>query len=171
MENSLSKESRVLVSERVAIPRPTIQGLFEAIRTAFSMDHGVSRLQYTKGEPLIVERIIPASSVPKDSSFVTPYQMVRQHAEIEILEPTETPIEAVCKAMDLLAEEGYSPTYLVTLQRREVRQWFQAGRIDLLLRLPFAEDGECPEGLLFVCGSQSGPLMGQIEYAVACRME
>ena len=171
MDQSLNQERKVLVSETLTIPRPTIQALLEVIKSAFRGEYGVSRLQYTKGEPLVVERVVPTSQTGADSPFITPYQMVRQHSEIEILEPLDTPIEAVCKAMELLAEEGHSPTYLVTLQRVAVRKWFRAGRIDHLLRLPFAEDEECPEGLLFICGSKSGPLMSQIEYAVACRME
>jgi hypothetical protein len=144
--------------------------LCEAIVGLFKRPDKPTRILYTKGEGLLVERTVPESKVPEDSPFVTPYQMVRQHAEVEIIE-SGTPAEMLCRAATAMAARDYQATMFIARSRDVVDRWFTDGRVDVILRLPFFEDTDCPEGFLVLAGSQTGVMMAQIEYAVLCRME
>jgi hypothetical protein len=170
MEENLQLERMVLISEAIPLTRPTVQGLCEAVKVAFGGDIKPSRIQYSRGEDLIVERLVPESKAPQDSPFVTPYEYIRQHAEIEILEVSEDPFSAVCKAAMILAQKNHDATHLVTHSRLAVDEWFKLGQLEKILRLPIWEDIDCPSGLILFCGSRIGPMVGQIEYAVVCKM-
>lgn len=172
LRKELGIERRIVVSESIELSRQSVQGLLEAITTAYrSAKSKPVRLFYEKGEKLVVERLMPESSLNKDNPFLTAYQMVRQHAEVEIIEKDLDAMATVCAAATALAEKDITATMLVSGTRDSVDKWFTYGKIDAIFRLPFLEDPDCPEGFLFFCGSQSGKMVGQIEYAVACRME
>jgi hypothetical protein len=166
----LNLERRVAVSEAVPLDRPTVQALCETITQLFKDRNKPTRVLYTKGEGLLVEKTLPESQVPKDGEYVTPYQMVRQHADVEILESME-PALMLCRATMALADKGHVPTALVSRDREAVDKWFTGGKIDVILRLPFFEDLDCPDGYVVLAGSQTGGMLGQIEYAVMCKME
>lgn len=166
----LKLERRVAVSESVPLNRPTVQALCEAITSLFRGRDKPIRILYTKGEGLLVEKMVPESLVPAESTFLTPYQMVRQHAEVEILESLP-PAQMLCRAAMALADKGHAPTLILSRDRDVVDRWFPEGRIDTILRLPFFEDLDCPEGYVVLAGSQTGEMLGQIEYAVMCKLE
>lgn len=127
------------------------------------------RILYTKGEPLLVERLVPESST-KESDFLTPWEMVRQHADVEIREVGDAPLVTMCKAATSLAEKGYAATMIVANDRDAVDAWFgDNGKIDAVLRLPFLEDPDCPPHSIIFCGSKTGEMVQHIEYAVLCR--
>ena len=172
LRKELGIERRIVVSETHELTRQSVQGLCEAILGAYRASKNKPvRLFFEKGESLVVERLVPESEAQKDSAFLTPYQMVRQHADIEILEMEDSAVSSVCAAASLLAEKGFTATLLVAGTRKAVDAWFPHGKIDAILRLPFLEDPDCPDGVLVFCGSQAGNMLSQIEYAIVCRME
>jgi len=161
-------------SETVPLGRHTINGLLEVIRATLRKGPKVARIQYIRGEDLIVERDLPAKEdVDGDGSgFITPYQVIRQHAQVAIQEPEFSPIESVCRAVQQLHEDGYALTAIVALNRNAVRDWVgKSVRLQILFRAPLLEDPETPEGCVFICGSKMGDMVSDIEYAVLCRLE
>jgi hypothetical protein len=167
----LGIEKKVVATEVIKLPRTTVQGLCEAIQIAFQGNNKPSRILYTKGEGLIVERMIPQSEADEASEFVTPWEMIRQHAEVEVQESQETALRAICVAASKLADQGFAASMLVTSSKDEVHSWFgNNGRVDKVLRIPIIEDPDCPEKCVVICGSNTGEMVQHIEYAVICRM-
>lgn len=172
LRNELGIERRVVISESVELPRQSVQALVETIDSVFrASKNRPIRILYEKGEPLIVERLVPESALKTDNEFLTAWQMIRQHAVVEILEGLDSPMAVVCRAATSLAEKGYTAMMLVASNRGDVDEWFSLGKIDAVFRLPFVEDPDCPDRCLIFCGSQAGTMIGNIEYAVVCRMD
>jgi len=171
LREELGIERRITVSESVEVPRPSVQSLLEVIKQLFASPNKPIRFLYIKGEPLVVEKGVPESKLDEDNPFITAFQMVRQHAEVQIIEAEVKPLEQVCRAAIQLSEREYSPTMFVVSNREALDKWFTFGRAEHLFRIPVIEDPECPDDFLIMCGSQSGRMLSQIEYAVFCRME
>jgi hypothetical protein len=167
------KKKTVLVAETVPIPRQTVSGLIETLQAVFSSRSAGKpvRVLYNKGEDLLVERMVLASDLP-DNPFLTPYEMIRQHSELEILEMGGGPVVGSCKAAQRIGEEGYELKNIVCHNVREVESWFSSElQIRHVFRVPIHEDPDCPEGCIFFCGSRVSEMIRDIEYAVLCRME
>tara|TARA_Y100000034_G_scaffold136006_1_gene210233 strand:- start:1374 stop:1889 length:516 start_codon:yes stop_codon:yes gene_type:complete len=167
------KKKLVLTTETVPLPRQTVSGLIETLQMVFSdkAQGKPIRILYTKGEDLIVERTVSISAMPEDP-FLTPYEMIRQHAEIEILETLGDPLMLCCKAAQRLGDEDKEITALVCRSKAEVSAWFPSGlQISQVFSVPLMEDSDCQEGCLFFCGSTISKMIRDIEYAVLCRME
>jgi len=167
------KKKTVLATENIPIPRQTVAGLVEVLQAVFSdRTRGKPvRVLYTKGEELQVERSVTKSEFPEDP-FLTPYEMIRQHAELEILEAGKDQMAMSCKAAQRIGEEGYDLKSIVCRNKEEITAWFpQEFKIQHIFRVPVYEDPDCPEGCLFFCGSRVSEMIRDIEYAVLCRME
>jgi len=171
LRESLGIERRIAVSETVEIPRASVQSLLEVFKQLFTGPDKPVRLLYAKGEPLVVEKAVPESVLEEDNHYITAFQMVRQHAEVKIIEAEVTPLEQLCRAAIILSEREHDPTMLVVNNREALDKWFVFGNPSHLFRIPVVEDPECREEFVIMCGSQSGRMMSQIEYAVFCRME
>jgi hypothetical protein len=168
LRNELGIEKRVVASEFLEVPRQTVEGLCDVITSVFREKDKPVRMLYIKGQGLIVEKMVPESQV-EEGSF-TPWQMVRQQAEIQIIESGSSPEAVLCQAAMLLAEKSHEVTLIISRSRDQVDSWFKIGKVDVILRVPFFEDTDTPENFLAICGSQSGKMIYQIEYAVICRM-
>jgi hypothetical protein len=168
-----ARKKKVIQSEEIPIPRTTVQGLLESVRTAFGGDHKVTRLTYSQGKSaLTVERLVPEDQVaqPEDGDFLTPYQMIRQHADLTVQEPVDDGLLALSKAVQQLTLEGYRLTMFVCPDRELVRRWIGNGlRIDHVWQVPLYEDPDAQEFGIFVVGSSRGSLVRDIEAAVFCR--
>lgn len=168
LRNELGLERRVPVSEKVEILRPTIGGLLDTLRSLFREDDKPFRILYTKGESLVVERLLPESKIPTDGPFVTPFQMIRQYAHVDVLEGG-SPYKTVFAAAKKLSDGGFEATMIVSHSKERVARWFDG--LDGVLRLPLFEDPDCPGDIVVLCGSKTGRLVSQIEAAVVCRIE
>ena len=174
METMVQRKRRVLVTEAIPIPRPTIQALLEVLRDAFRGPFKVEKLRYIRGdETVIVERLIPEDREEQpDDGFLTAYQMVKQHADLEVQEPTDAPLEAVAKAIQSLTSRRLKLTMFVVENRDLVREWIGRDfRIEDIWQVPLVEDPDAHDQGLFVCGSRTGDMVQDIEAAVFCRME
>ena len=175
MEPMVQRRRRILVSEVIPILRPTVQGLLETFQDVFRGPFKVERLRYVRGEEgVVVERLVPEDrdGVPENESFVTAYQMVKQHADLEVQEPVDTPIEAVAKAVQSLTSRRLKLTMFIAESRGVVREWTGNDlRIEDIWQVPLIEDPDAHDLGLFVCGSRTGDMVQDIEAAVFCRME
>lgn len=165
----LGIEAKVLVSEAVDLPRPSIQALMDAIQTQFRRPNRPVRMFYQKGDPLLFERLVPRSTA-SESEFVTPWEMVRQHTDLRLMGRSEVPLVDVFSAVLKCVSEGYSPTMFLAPDRDQFDQWFPQGRPDAAFQIPLLEDPDCPADSYILCGSSLGPMIGQIEFAVIVRM-
>lgn len=164
---------RTLVSEKVEIPRATVQGLIEAFRSAFRGPK-VERLVYERGLPYFtVERYDTtwnASQVTETDDFLSAYHMIKQHAELEILDPVGDALESVARAVQSLTSRNFKLIMFVAEGRGAVREWVGKDlRIEDIWQVPLVEDAEAYEHGLFVCGSRTGTMIRDIEAAVFCR--
>lgn len=176
----LQPKKLVLQSERHEIPRSTVDGLLEAFRAAFRGTARVERLYYERGKPsFVVERLVLEDAIEtaqaSDEAFLTPFEMIRQHSALETPDPEPDALVAVAKAVRTLSERHMDLTMFVCYSRQEVYSWFCRGRQDLfrpedIWQVPLVEDPDAAETGLFVVGSSQGPLVGNIEMAVLCRM-
>lgn len=168
----------VLVSEERAIPRTTVPGLLEAFQDAFSSPFKVERLVYERGRTAFaVERLVPEDAVADgdehgEGTYLTAYQMIRQHADLDVQEPVAEPLEAVARAVQTLTGRGYDLTMFVCERRELVREWMRRDlRLEDIWQVPLVEDADATDSGVFVVGSKSGTLIRDIEAAVLCRLE
>jgi hypothetical protein len=143
----------------------------ETFQAAFQGKDKPVRVLYSKGEDLIVERTVLVSDSEDGDPFLTPYQMIRQHAEIEIQEAIDNPVLACCKAAQEVRRQGFSLIGVVCRTTTEVTSWIVELDISNTFGVEIYTDPECPEGCLFFCGSLSGPMIRDFEKAILCRME
>lgn len=158
------------------IPKSTVQGLLEAFRDAFGAPFKVERLVYERGRSTFtVERLVPEDSLSVadvGNEFLTAYQMVRQHSDLEIQEPAEEPLEAIGRAVQSLSARGFKLTMLICESRELVREWVRRDlRLEDIWQVPLVEDPDMHDNGVFVVGSKSGALIRDIEVAVFCRIE
>lgn len=163
------------MTEERAIPKSTVPALLEAFRESFAAPFKVERLVYERGRPsFTVERLVPEDSLgPEDvgAEFLTPYQMVRQHSDLEVQEPVDDPLEAVGRAVQQLSTRGYRLTMFVCESRDVVRAWMRRDlRVEDIWQVPLVEDPDAHDRGLFVIGSKTGTLIKDIEAAVLCRI-
>lgn len=165
----------VPVSEERPIPRSTVPGLLEAFRDAFASPLRVERLVYERGRPtFVVERLVPEDQVDAEETeteYLTAYQMVRQHGEIEVQEPIDDPLEAIARAVQSLTTRGFKLTMFVCESRDMVRAWLRRDlRVEDIWQVPLVEDPDAHDAGVFVVGSKSGSLIRDVEAAVLCRI-
>lgn len=164
------------MTEERRIPKSTVPVLLETFREAFGSPFKVERLVYERGRPAFtVERLVPEDSLTTQdvgSEFLTAYQMVRQHSDLEIQEPVEDGLEAVARAVQSLTARGFKLTMFVCESREVVREWMRRDlRLEDIWQVPLVEDPEARDSGVFVVGSKSGTLIREIEAAVFCRNE
>lgn len=166
----LKETRKVRVTETLEIQRPTVTGLMETFQQAFKGRNKPVRVLYSKGEDLLVERTV---TVPEEeeSSLLTPYQMVRQHADLEIQEVMPLSLVACCTAVQELRKSGSPLTFIVVSDKEELQAWLPKG-IDLadLFGVELFVDSDAPESCIFMCGSVISPMIRDIEKAICCRM-
>jgi hypothetical protein len=168
----LSKARRVRVSETRPIDRPTVTGLMEAFEDAFRGRDKPVRVLYTKGEDLIVERsVVSADPDPGEGSFATPYQMVRQHADLEIQESIDSSLLACCLAVQELRRQKTPVTFVVVQDKEQLSTWLPKGvHLGELFGADLFVDPEAPDACVFFCGSLASPMIKDVEKAICCRM-
>ena len=167
------RKKQVLTEETIELPRRTIAGLLEAIKQAFAIKTPrVHRFRWTRGaEHLIVERFRPESEDTQDE-FLSPYQMIRQYAQLEIMERKDEPLEMVAEAVQQLTIDGFKVTMLVCPSKEALRRAFHKSlRIDQVWQVPLYEDPDIDHEGVFVVGSTRGDMLRDIEAAVFCKME
>jgi hypothetical protein len=175
----MERQRLIPVTEERAIQRSTVPGLLEAFRDAFQHPYKVEMLLYRRGESTFtVERLVPESAQPGKEGgddgmeqFLTPFQMIRQHAELEIQEPYDVLLEALGRAVQSLTTRGFKLTMFVCLDKALVRGMGRDLRIEDIWQVPLHEDPDATENGVFVVGSKSGPNIRDIETAVMCRIE
>ena len=173
----MQRQALVPTTEERAIPRNNVGALIEAFRDSFAGPHKVERLVYVRGKPTFtVERLVPADSLPEaeadGSDFLTPFQMIRQHADLEIQEPIGAPLEAIGRAVQSLTSRGLKLTMFVCESKDIVRSWLGRDlRIEDIWQVPLHEDPDAHEAGVFVVGSKEGALIRDIEAAILCRVD
>ena len=168
----LKERRKVRVTETLEIQRPTVNGLMETFQQAFRGKNKPVRVLYSKGEDLLVERsVVIEQGESEESSLLTPYQMVRQHADLEIQESIDNSIVACCVAAQSLRKTGAPLTFIVTSNMAALREWLPDG-IDLseIFGVEVFIDTDTPESCIFMCGSVISPMIRDIEKAICCRM-
>ena len=167
----LQERRKVIVTEEIPIPRQTVTGLMETFQAAFTGKYKPTRLLYTKGGPLVVERSLLTTDIEEDDPFLTPYQMIRQHADLEIQETISNSLLACCTAMQEVRRQGFDLTCAVCRTVEEVRTWLpEEVQLDKAFGVELLSDPDCPEGCLFFCGSETSPMIRDIEKSILCRM-
>ena len=178
---------RVLTSEVYEIPKnasgkTTIHELVASMRVVFAADRPrVERMLYERGRPLLVERFGPPRSDGAGEetpdvldAFLTPYQMVRQHADLDVQEDAFFPLEALARAAQSLAERDCTPSMLVCRRGSDVRTWTKALaglRVEDIWQIPLIEDPEVDPERVYLAGSASGrKMIRDITAAVQCSM-
>jgi len=166
----LKERRKVRVTETLEIQRPTVNGLMETFQQAFKGKNKPVRVLYSKGEDLLIERSVLVNQ-DEESSLLTPYQMVRQHADLEIQEVIDNSLIACCVAAQQLRKDGAPLTFIVTANMAELREWLPDG-IDLaeMFGVEVFIDADTPESCIFMCGSVISPMIRDIEKAICCRM-
>lgn len=164
----------VTVSETIPLHRNTVEGLVDTIKEVFSTKEDSSkpiRIVYNKNEPLVVDRRV-RQELAGGGISVSAYQMVRQHTDIDIVDPTEDTIRVLASAAQAFSDKDIKIVCLVVNNKFDTYMWFdKVLRPEKMLNTKLIEDPECPEGCMFLCGSKSGASIKDIEFSILCRME
>lgn len=163
------------MTQECEIPVKTVPGLIDAFRSAFDNPAKVERLIYERGRTsFTVERLVPGTPevITEESGLMTPYQMVRQHGEIDIQDAGADPLHDVARAVQSLTTRGFALTMFVCENKMVVREWLGRDlRLSDIWNVPLAEDPDVEDRGLFCIGSKTGPLVRDAEIAVLCLME
>lgn len=166
----LRRRSRVLISEEVPLPRNTVPALMEALGAIFTRKDKPARLLYVRGESLQVEtsRLVDDDELPGlDSGLLTPYQMVRQHCEIDIMEHKATPLLTACLSAARARKQAEMLSGIVVPSADLLEDWLPGVPIGEILGVPVHVDPDAPDGYVFFCSSTKGTMIRDFEQAVA----
>jgi hypothetical protein len=106
-----------------------------------------------------------------EDSLLTPYQMVRQHSELEIQEAIDDPLIACCQAVQDLRKGGVPLTFIIVSDSASLAAWLPDGvELSALFGVVLFTDPDTPEDVLFFCGSQESPMIRDVEKSICCRM-
>jgi hypothetical protein len=170
----LKPRRKVVVSETVPLKRKTLSTLIESIETLFSRKDKPTRILYQRGEDLQVEipRLVETENLDLESGLVTPYQVVRQHCEIEVFdEINDDPLLQVCRILARLRKGGDSPTGIVVCSAGLLSTWVPQVDVSSAFGIPVYEDPDAPENFVFFCGSaDGGTMVRDFEKVVACEV-
>lgn len=161
----------VVVADTVSIDKQTIGSLVDSVRRAFRGEFRPISISWTKGEDLQVERRVP-SDTATESPFLTPWEMVRQHSEMDVwVSEGEQPLYIMSKAAQKLVSDGNRVTAVLVQNSDKLEEWFSDIRVEMVMQVPLLVDPECPEGILCLCASTIGTLLGHVERSIVIRME
>lgn len=166
----LKERKKIRVTETLPISRPTVTGLLDAFRDAFKGKDKPVRVLYNKGEDLIIERSILTDSERLEDGLLTPYQMIRQHSELEIQEVIPDPLLACCSAVQELRRKSFPLTFVVVYSIKALNEWLPTADLADLFGVDVFEDPDAPDECLFFCGSALSPMIRDIEQTICCRM-
>lgn len=168
----LKPRRKVVVAETVPLERKTLSALLSSIEALFSRKDKPTRILYQKGEDLQVEvpRLVDTEELGLESGLVTPYQVVRQHCELEIFdEINDDPLLQVCRILVRL-REGADPVGVVVPNTEILSAWVPQVDVAAVFGIPVYEDPDAPENFIFFCGSTTGTMVRDFEKAIACEV-
>lgn len=169
---NLKPRRKVMVSEVVPLQRQTVQGLVSAIETLFAGKDKPTRILYQKGEDLQVEipRLMDAETeeLGLDSGLLTPYQIVRQYCELDIIEADKSdPLHLVCSAVADLRKQGMTLAGVVVAEEAVLTDWLRNVSLTEVFGVSVYVDTQAPSNTVFLCGSSKGALIRDFERATA----
>ena len=167
----MKDRTKIRVTQSIPIARQTVPGLLETFRAAFSGKNRPVRILYTKGEDLVVERATLDPEEDIEGPFITPYQIIRQHAEIEMRAFDRNALITACSAVQDLRQSKYELTFIVCRDPIELAQIPGGLSLVDVFGVEILYDPECPEGLVFFCGSSTSSMISDIEKVMICKME
>ena len=169
--SDLKERQKILVTQTIPLVRKTVPGLLETFRAAFSGKSRPVRILYTKDEDLIVERLVLSAEEEVEGAFLTPYEMIRQHAEIEVRSLDRNALVTACSAVQDLRKQQYELTCIVCRSPEELSQ--VPGGLSLIdvFGVEVLYDPDCPDSMVFFCGSTVSSMVRDIEKVMICRME
>ena len=165
----LKPRRKIVVAETVPLERKTLSALLSSIEALFSRKDKPTRILYQKGEDLQVEvpRLVDTEELGLESGLVTPYQVVRQHCELEIFdEINDDPLLQVCRILARL-REGTDPVGVVVPNTEILSAWVPQVDVAAVFGIPVYEDPDAPENFVFFCGSTTGTMVRDFEKAIA----
>lgn len=168
----LKPRRKVVVAETVPLERKTLSALLSSIEALFSRKDKPTRILYQKGKDLQVEvpRLVDTEELGLESGLVTPYQVVRQHCELEIFdEINDDPLLQVCRILARL-REGTDPVGVVVPNTEILSAWVPQVDVAAVFGIPVYEDPDAPENFVFFCGSTTGTMVRDFEKAIACEV-
>lgn len=157
---------KYVATEKISIPRQTVQGLLEVMESVLKKKPSPQKIVYIKGEGLYVERLMSKEFI--EESFLTPYQVIRQHSELLIVPNTDSLYTDLLKANIQLSDRGCSTTCIVVFDRFLLPQTLDIAKA---MQVPVYEDKDCPENCLFVCGSSVDDSIDNIECSVLLKRD
>lgn len=166
----------VLTASSVELEKHTLNTVLAAIREEWKRA-GVGRphrVQYTRGEQLLIERFTPRALEPGGlAGMVTPYQAIRTMSDLEILPEREAALTTLCLASELLHRKGTPTRIIVCKAREELDRWIgQELDVGRVFNVRVLEDPELPSAArCFVCGSATGDMLLDVETSIAISRE
>lgn len=171
----LKPRRKVVTSEAIPLPRQTVQALVSAIETLFTAKDKPTRILYQKGEDLLVEipRLITESEdgVDLDSGLLTPYQVVRQYCELEIIESRDEGVVTLCRMMETARAGGMTIAGVVIRTADSLEEWIPRINVGAAFGVPVYVDPETPRDVVFLCSSSRSTMIRDFEKAVAFQIK
>lgn len=143
----------------------------DALGSLFGRKDKPTRLLYVKGEALQVEtpKLLDAPDIEGlDSGLFTPYQAIRQHCEVDVMETEASPLMAACLAVAKVRGQADVLSGVVIQSKDSLDDWLPGVKLDEIFGIPVYIDPETPEGFVFFCSSSRSTMVRDFEQAVAC---
>jgi hypothetical protein len=171
----LKPRRRVIVSETVPVPQQTVRSLIATITNLFEAKDRPIRMLYRKGKDIEIEvaRLVDdTDEVQLDSGLLTPFQVVRQHCELDLIEhDVSGPLLTLCRMMAEARKRAPIISGVVVSSETILVDWLGTLSIPEIFGVPVYVDPEAPKGMVFICSSSTGTMIRDFEQAVACSVQ
>jgi hypothetical protein len=171
----LKPRRKVITSEAVPLPRPTVQVLLSTIEALFAAKDKPTRILYQKGEDLLVEtpRLVAENddAVELNSGLLTPYQVIRQHCELDILDGRDEGVVTLCRMMESARAGGFLVSGVVTSTPDLLEEWVPRVNVGAAFGVPVYVDPETPRDVVFLCSSSRSTMIRDFERAIAFQIK
>lgn len=166
----------VVVTSRIELPQHTINTLTTTIEQEWRNKEAgrPTRVQYTRGGALVVERMMRVNPEVEAQGLLTPYLVAKNNSDFEILSRAgASPLETLCLASEALHRRGTPSRFLVCKDRREFDKWvgvdLDVGRV---FNVDVFEDPDVPEQVrCLLCGSATGSMIDDVEATIIVTLE
>lgn len=166
----LQPRRKVVVSQTVPLPRNTVPALISTIETLFTAKDRPTRMLYQKGEDLLVEipKLIDEDPDARESGLLTPYQVVRQHCEVDIFDADQDDaLRTFCAMITQLRKTCPIVSGVVVSSEQLLARWLTGINVEAVFGVTVYVDPDAPKNVVFLCGSTRSALIRDFENTVA----
>ena len=158
-----------VVIQKIDLQTAKASEVLKIIKDELRKQPSPERVQYVRGEGVIVERLVPREAVVEGGELLSPFMVIRNFSRLNTLERSKSISADLFKANSMISLQFAKTTCIVVADRNSIPV---PGGLDLsiALQVPIYEDNLCDADDIFICGtSQGDSTLSGIDVAVCLK--